>query len=147
MPRQQEYDPQEFIDAAEKAQNVKAVARHVGCGARTVYRYMDRYPEVEEAIKSARAEAYSEVVGNIVDAALGREGGGDIDQQWAAKTIAETFGEQINDGLHWSKKTRQEIESRSLGITVLPPEKDPRQIKDSSELEVKDVQALPESDE
>lgn len=48
--RKDVYSTDEVIEALNRAHGiVTAAARHLGCSARTVYRYVERYPEVKQA--------------------------------------------------------------------------------------------------
>jgi len=114
------YTPETFVDAASTCDgNVQAMARHVGCGPATIYRYMKRHESVAEAVEQARSSVYAEAVDNLVTAMRGETDG--IDQQWATRQILETYGETVSDGLNWHPKERTKLEG-GAGITIAPPE-------------------------
>lgn len=138
-----EFDPDRIVQAAHDHNGVVLqIAQEIGCSARTVYRYMERYDRVRKAVQAGRENTYSEATASLVEAMRGNVDG--VDQQWALKKVLETFGEAVQDGLNFHPKQRQTVEGKGIGITVLPPEQANSTVRDSRELEGGDLETLPE---
>lgn len=109
MARQQ-YNASEVVEAINEAEGViTAAAERLGCSARTVYRYAERYSTVEEAMRGARAATYAEAHSKLLD--LMRDPA-HRHHRWAVETVLKTYGPYINDGLDWSEKQRLQHENQ-----------------------------------
>jgi len=117
MARQQ-YSASEVVEAINEAEGViTAAAEHLGCSARTIYRYAERYSTVEEAMRGARASTYAEAHSKLLD--LMRDPA-HRHHRWAVEQVLKTYGPGIADGLDWSERQRLQHQSEDdLTIRVI----------------------------
>jgi hypothetical protein len=74
MPRTQEYKAKEVADAIRESNGVvQTAANKLGCAAKTVYRYADRYVTVQEALDESRKDIAGEAEGYLVAMMRDRE--------------------------------------------------------------------------
>jgi len=121
----QHYTAGEVIDALEAAGGVvRGAARRLGCSAKTIYRYADRYVTVKEAIQAARANTYAEAQAYLLK--MMRDPG-NKDHKWGLEQVLKTYGDKISDGLEWSDKKRLEHSGpggEEIVVNLIPDNED-----------------------
>lgn len=111
MARTQAYTEDQVVDALEGADGVVvAAAATLGCTARTIYNYAERYPAVAEAMKTARRGLVAEMQSLLVRMARDTA---HKDQFRAIVKILETYDTETD----WSD--RQQITGASGGPLML----------------------------
>jgi len=74
MSRTQEYTAKEVADAISEANGVvQTAANKLGCAAKTVYRYAERYVTVQEALEESRKDIAGEAEGYLIAMMRDRE--------------------------------------------------------------------------
>lgn len=121
----QRYTAGEVIDALEAAGGVvRGAARRLGCTAKTIYNYADRYVTVREAMEAARSDTYAEAQAYLLAMMRDRE---HKDHKWAVERVLKTYGDKISDGLEWSDKKRLEHSGpggEEIVVNLIPDDKD-----------------------
>jgi len=114
----QHYTAAEVVEAIESAEGVvTAAAEALGCSARTIYRYAERYSTVQEAMEGARATVYAEAHSRLLD--LMRDPG-HRRHQWAIERVLRAYGPHVADGLDWSDRQRLEHQGEdNLNIRII----------------------------
>ena len=106
MSSEKKFKAKEIIDALYEMDGVVVqAARMLGCSARTIYNYANEYTTVREAMQDARQDTYAEAQGYLVEMMRDRD---HKDHKWAVDRILKTYGEQVDDGVEWIEKIREE---------------------------------------
>lgn len=116
MPRTQEYTAKEVAEAIREANGVvQTAANKLGCSAKTVYRYADRYVTVQEAMDQSRKDIAGEAEGYLIAMMRDRE------HPKHYKAVKDVLRNYHPDD--WSD-TKKELDHGSDGFTVEinPPE-------------------------
>lgn len=115
--RYSEEEKERYIDAVHEADGiVRHACRILSVAPSTFYARLKRWERLREELNRARGDTYSQAVSLLVDAALGRGGDHDVEQQWALEKLIETFSEKVRDGLDWTDKQRTEHSAKTPTI-------------------------------
>jgi len=118
MPRTQEYKAKEVAETLREANGVvQTAANKLGCAAKTVYRYADRYVTVQEALEESRKDLAGEAEGYLVAMMRDRE------HPKHYKAVKDVLRNYHPDD--WSD-TKKELDHSGDGFTVEinPPDTD-----------------------
>jgi hypothetical protein len=117
MPRTQEYTAKEVADAIREANGVvQTAANKLGCSAKTVYRYADRYVTVQEAMDESRKDLAGEAEGYLVAMMRDRE---HPKHYKAVKDIARMYHPDYKD-----EKKDLNHDGDGFTVEINPPESD-----------------------
>jgi len=110
MPRTQEYTAKEVADAIREANGVvQTAANKLGCSAKTVYRYADRYVTVQKAMDESRKDLAGEAEGYLVAMMRDREHPRHYD---SVKDVLRNYHPD-----DWSDKKTEQEHSGSLDVS------------------------------
>ena len=130
MGSTQRYTAKEVADALIQSNGIVVqAARKLGCTAKTVYNYADRYVTVEQAMKDGRAELYAFAQAALVNILKDKK---HRKQTWAIDRVLEAFGPTVDDGVVWSEKMRLEHSGPNqepIAHQWGPPEPEPEEIE------------------
>jgi len=118
MARTQEYTAREVADAIRESNGVvRTAANKLGCAAKTVYRYADRYVTVQEALDESRKDIAGEAEGYLIAMMRDRE------HPKHYKAVKDVLRNYHPDD--WSDE-KKDLDHGSDGFTVEinPPESD-----------------------
>ena len=139
MPKPQRYQPEEVANALQDSHGiVQRAAAALQCHPSTVYRYVDRYSEVEEALKEARVDTYA-----MAEAALFKmaEDANSRHHRWAVDKVLRMFSPLVDDGNDWHIEAAAQAEaSAQVVVQVNYPTETP--LPDSKREKEGDFQLL-----
>ena len=99
MPKPQRYTAKQVATALEECSGiVQRAAASLDCHPSTVYRYVDRYSTVKEALDGARADTYAlaeKALMEMVEDPTHRN------HRWAVERVLQMFSPLVEDGMDY----------------------------------------------